>query len=49
MRTVIFDNQDGDALDSVLAAFAMFRALRNPGGLAAGTDEAYAVEGYVYV
>jgi hypothetical protein len=43
------DDSHGDALDSVVAAFAAFRALRSglaPGG---GDGDNYNVEGYVYV
>jgi hypothetical protein len=49
LRTMILEDPGGDALDSVVAAFAVFRALRNPGGLAFGSNEAYALEGYVYI
>lgn len=44
LRPSILDNRDGDALDSVIAAFATFRALRNP-----ACNENYALEGYVFV
>jgi hypothetical protein len=46
---VILDDSGGDALDSVVAAFAIFRALRNPAGFVAAENDVYAVEGYVYV
>lgn len=49
LRTMILDDPGGDALDSVVAAFAVLRALRDPDGLAVGSNEAYALEGYVYV
>jgi hypothetical protein len=49
LRKMILDDPGGDALDSVVAAFAVLRALRDPGGLAVGSNEAYALEGYVYV
>jgi hypothetical protein len=49
LRTMILKDPGGDALDSVVAAFAVFRALRNPGDLAVGSNEAYALEGYVCV
>ena len=46
LRSALILDPGGDALDSVLAACGVFRALRQPG---AGTDSAYALEGYVYV
>jgi hypothetical protein len=49
LRSVVLDDPDGDALDSVVAVFAVFRALCSPDGLAAGSNDAYALEGYVYV
>jgi hypothetical protein len=49
LRSVILDDSGGDALDSVVAAFAIFRALRNPAGFVAAENDVYAVEGYVYV
>ncbi len=49
LRPVILDDPGGDALDSVVAAFAVFRALRNPAGVAAIGDSVYTLEGYVYV
>lgn len=49
LRAAILDDSGGDALDGVLAAFAVFRALRDLGGLAVGNSDAYALEGYVYV
>lgn len=46
LRSVIINDTEGDALDSVIAAFATLRALDNqePDGL----KEAYMLEGYVY-
>jgi hypothetical protein len=46
VRPVILENTDGDALDSVLAGFAVLRALRNPAVVGASV---HTVEGYVYV
>jgi len=43
----IFENKGGDALDSVIAAFAAFRALRN--GFIFDGNCPYTVEGWVYV
>jgi hypothetical protein len=48
LRSTISDDSDGDALDSVIAALAVFRALRDPARLAADGNEAYRIEGYVY-
>jgi hypothetical protein len=47
-RSMILEDRDGDALDSVIAACGTFRALRHPPGLAPELNGAYAVEGYVY-
>ncbi len=49
VRSAILEDRGGDALDSVIAAFATFRALRDPALLAVEGNEAYALEGYVYV
>ncbi len=48
LDTILAD-PGGDALDSVLAALATFRALRNPGSLFPLAKKTYALEGYVYV
>jgi hypothetical protein len=49
LRSAILEDPEGDALDSVVAASAVFRALRDPGRLALGGNDVYALEGYVYV
>ncbi len=49
LRSVILDDPGGDALDSVVAAFAAFRVVRNPTGVVAAQDDVYTLEGYVYV
>lgn len=49
LRATVLGDPHGDALDSVVAAFATFRALRNPVCLAIERNDAYALEGYVYV
>jgi hypothetical protein len=49
LRSAILDDRGGDALDSVLAAFAVFRTLRDPECLAPGGNTVYGVEGYVYI
>lgn len=49
LRLAILENHEGDALDSVVAAWAVFRAVRSPGGLGMPSGAAYALEGYVYV
>lgn len=47
-RTALMDT-DGDALDSVVAAFATFRALHNQAVPAAVDHKTYLLEGYIYV
>jgi hypothetical protein len=47
LRCTIIDDRGGDALDSVIAAFATFRALR--GGITFEKNSPYALEGWVYV
>jgi hypothetical protein len=47
LRVTIVDNSGGDALDSVIAAFATFRALRN--GFVFDRNSPYDLEGWVYV
>ena len=49
VRSAILEDRGGDALDSVIAAFATFRTLRHPALLAVESSDAYALEGYVYV
>jgi hypothetical protein len=49
LREEIVANREGDALDSLIAAFAAFRALHNPAGLVPEGNDAYKLEGYVYV
>jgi len=49
LRLKILDDPAGDALDSVIAAFATFRALRNLAHSSVPGSETYALEGYVYV
>jgi hypothetical protein len=48
-RSAILENHSGDALDSIVAALAVFRALLNPAFPVIGSDDAYTLEGYVYV
>lgn len=49
LRSKILDDPAGDALDSVIAAFATFRALRNLARSSVPESDTYALEGYVYV
>jgi hypothetical protein len=46
LRSKILEDRDGDALDSVIAALATFRALKN--GFAFDKNAPYALEGWVY-
>ena len=48
-RAEIMADCEGDVLDSVIAAFATFRTLHNPAGLIPEGNDAYKLEGYVYV
>ena len=49
LRRSIIDDPGGDALDSVLAAYTVWKALRNPTfPFPKGWKKAYALEGYVY-
>jgi hypothetical protein len=49
VRAAILDDPGGDALDSVLAAWAAFRAASRPHLLNQVDNEAYMIEGSVYV
>jgi hypothetical protein len=49
LRSAILDDVEGDALDSMVAVFSVFRALRDLNSFAVGGDGTYALEGYVYV
>lgn len=48
LRLRILGDTEGDALDSVIAAFATFRAIQNPKHFIS-KNHAYKIEGYVYV
>jgi hypothetical protein len=47
LRKTILDDKGGDAIDSVIAAFATFRPLRN--GFVFDENSPYTLEGWVYV
>jgi hypothetical protein len=49
LRLIILDEPGGDALDSLVAAFAAYRVLRNPDSPWIPSTDAYALEGYVYI
>jgi hypothetical protein len=49
LRSKIIDDRNGDALDSVIAAFATFRALRHLAHSSVPSANPYLLEGYVYV
>ncbi len=49
LRTKILDDPYGDALDSVIAAFATFRAVRNLAYSTVLGSATYVLEGYVYI
>jgi len=49
LRAKVLDDPDGDALDSVIAAFATFRAFLNLARSTVQGSDSYALEGYVYV
>jgi hypothetical protein len=49
LRKSTLDDQRGDALDSVIAAVAAFRACTGLKGLSRPDKPEYAIEGYVYV
>jgi hypothetical protein len=48
LRSVILGDPGGDGLDSIVAAFAVFRALPALADAGAMGDTAYTLEGYVY-
>jgi len=49
IRKLVVDDAGGDALDSVIAAVATGRALRDQNSAPAGDKDPYRIEGYVYV
>jgi hypothetical protein len=49
LRSMILEDTGGDALDSLLAAFSVCRALHGVTGAAPMRDKVYSLEGYVYV
>ena len=48
VRSVVLDDPEGDALDSVIAALATFRAVSAPPHFTRREKKSYAVEGYVF-
>lgn len=48
LKTTILSNYSGDALDSIIAAFATFRSLPNLFSLSVKKKPIYMLEGYVY-
>ncbi|HEY9205656.1 MAG TPA: hypothetical protein VIO58_07015 [Candidatus Methanoperedens sp.] len=44
----IIEDSEGDALDSIIAAYATFKAISNPAILSHGAYRAYLLEGYVF-
>lgn len=48
LKTIILSNYSGDALDSIIAAFATFRNLPNLFSLSVTKKPIYMLEGYVY-
>jgi hypothetical protein len=49
VRSAILEDRGGDALDSVVAALAVLRALRDPSPWTVEDPVAHTIEGYVYV
>jgi hypothetical protein len=49
LRAKVLDDPYGDALDSLIAAFATFRTVIDPDRLAGAENAVYKLEGYVYV
>lgn len=49
VRAAVLEDRGGDALDSVIAALAAFRALRAPISLAVEGNDPHTLEGHVYV
>ena len=49
VREKMLADTGGDALDSVIAALATYRAIHDPSGLFPQEDTSYSIEGYVYV
>jgi hypothetical protein len=49
LKSRILNDRHGDALDSVIAAFATFRALGDPACFTVPRTSPYALEGYIYV
>lgn len=48
LASKLWDDSGGDALDSVIAALAVFRALDSEAPAESGADPRYMLEGYVY-
>jgi len=49
LRATILDDSDGDALDSVIAALATFRAIGSTNDFSALTPSISMLEGYIYI
>ncbi len=48
VRQIAIDDNEGDAIDSILSAFIVFKTIKDKGKFDVGWNEAYSLEGYIY-
>lgn len=48
LRQKAIDDNDGDAIDSLISAFIVFKIIQDKGKFDIGWNEAYSLEGYIY-
>lgn len=48
IRKIAIDDNDGDAIDSIISAVIVYKTIQDKGKFDVGYNEAYALEGYIY-
>lgn len=48
IRQIAIDDNDGDAIDSIISAFIVYKTIQDRGKFDVGYNEAYSLEGYIY-
>lgn len=48
VRRIAVDDNEGDAIDSIISAFIVFKTIKDKAKFDVGWNEAYSLEGYIY-
>ena len=48
LRQIAIDDNEGDAIDSIISAFIVYKTIKDKGSFDIGWNEAYSLEGYIY-